>query len=365
MQAVKGARMISNRRGACVELRRKLHRKLFRAVTSAAVLPLHAFDASAALDERLAPPPDFRYVGLDAGPRVQLGYLAGLLGAAATVGTGFACGFGSRGVIAAAIAATATTITLGRAGGPHGARGWQAHGVPMAIVPWGVLVHPEEKSRVLRWSGVARVDAKVIYRTDTGTPESLWSVVTVETPREKLSGRARGSVPLERLQVHVEAYARESSHVVALDLSGDEPGEGPFEPEVEPLLEAARAYIVGAPASDRLGLPSSGYRRTSAKATSARAVSELRAVLRDRVPKRVDPRAFAAVIAAELGATELVDDLLALIQCPHPVIAAVARVAAQKLGARSAHAGCVDEVAPFLMDQDVSALESWAVEPAT
>jgi hypothetical protein len=227
-----------------------------------------------------------------------------------------------------------------------------------------VLVHPEEKSRVLHWPGVERVESKVIYGSDTGTPESLWSVVTVETSREKLSGRAPGAVPLEQLQVHVDAYAREAAHVVALDLGGSEPGEGPLEPEVEPLLEAARAYIVGAPASDRLGLPSSGYRRTSAKATSARAVSELRGVLRDRVAKPIDPRAFAAVIAAELGATDLIDDLLALIQCPHPVIAAVARVAAKKLGVSSSRSGGVDEVAPFLMDQDVSALEKWAARGA-
>lgn len=311
-------------------------------------------------EERLAPPPDFRYIGLDAGPRVKLGYLAGLVGATATLGAGLAGGFGSRGMLAMAIVGAAATLALGRAGGPHGARGWQAHGVAMAIVPWGVLVHPEEKSRVLRWPGVERVDARVIYGSDTGTPESLWSIVTVETSREKLSGRAPGAVAIERLQVHVEAYAREASHVVALDLSGAEPGEGPLEPEVEPLLEAARAYIVGAPASDRLGLPASGYRRTSAKATSARAVAELRSVLRDRVAKPIDPRAFAAVIAAELGATDLIDDLLALIQCPHPIIAAVARAAAKKLGVGTSRAGSLDEVAPFLMDQDVSALEAWA-----
>ena len=112
--------MISNRRGACVELRRKTNSKLNDEVTSVAVSLMAACPSQ---EERLAPPPDFRYIGLDAGPRVTLGYLAGLLGATATVGAGLAGGFGSRALLGGAIAGAAATLALGRAGGPHGASG--------------------------------------------------------------------------------------------------------------------------------------------------------------------------------------------------------------------------------------------------
>jgi hypothetical protein len=308
--------------------------------------------------DMLAPPPDFRYVGLEAGPRVQLGLVAGLAGVAAT---SFAtAAFGMRGMLIAAAGALATSIALRGAGLRNGRLGgWLMHGVPMAIVPWGILVEPAERARVLRWAGVARVDAQTIYGKDTGTPTSRWSVVTVETPREKLSGRAPGAVPIERLLVHHEAYARESSHVMALDLNGEIAGEGPTEPEFSQVLAAARAWLVGAPASQRLGLPAGGYRSAAAAHASPEAVAELRAVLRDRTAKRIDPRAFAAVLAAELGAKDLAEDLVKLEQCPHPLIAAVAKTAARKLGTDSP-TGDLEEVAPFLMAQDVEALEAWA-----
>jgi len=309
------------------------------------------FDVDVSVD-MLAPPPDFRYVGLEAAPRVQLGLAAGLVGAGATALA--AAAYGARGMMIAAAGALAASLAVRGAGA---GAGFLARGVRMAIVPWGILVEPDERSRVLRWAGVAKVDAQTVYGTDMGTSTSRWSVVTVETKREKLSGRAPGQVPLERLLVHHEAYARESAHVMALDLEGDVASEGPTEPEVTQVIAAARAWIVGAPASQRLGLPAAGYRNAAAKNASPEAIAELRAVLRDRAAKPIDPRAFAAVLAAEIGARELADDLIALVQCPHPLIAAVAKAAARRLGAT--HASDLDEVAPFLMAQDVEALEAW------
>jgi len=170
-------------------------------------------------------------------------------------------------------------------------------------------------------------------------------------------------VPLERLVVHMEAYARESAHVIALDLDGEIAGEGPCEPELEPVIDAVRAFLHGPPASNRLGLPVAGYRDASPHAPSATCVATLRAILRDRTARSVDPRAFAAVLAAELDAKELVGDLVALVQCPHPLIAAVAKAAAQRLGGGGATGG-LDEVAPFLRTEDLVALEAWLGAPS-
>jgi hypothetical protein len=309
----------------------------------------------------LAPLPDFRYVGLEPGPRVRAAYVAGLLGAGATAGAAMAFGCPSRGLLLTAATAAVTTYALRRVGGgPRIERPSGAGAVPMAIVPWGVLIVNEESHRVLRWPAVERVDVDVIYGREGGTSSSLWSVVTVETAGERFMGRAPGAVPLDCLSVHVAAYAEEAAHVAALDLSGDEASEGPMEPEFEPLLAAAREYIVGAPASSRLDLPPGGYRQATARAASERTVAELRGVLRDRRSKRVDPRPFAAVIAAELHAAALAPELVELVQCPHPFIAAVAKAAARKLGVSNARVGALEEVAPFLPDRDVTALEDWA-----
>jgi hypothetical protein len=229
----------------------------------------------------------------------------------------------------------------------------------MAIVPWGVLVESEARARVLHWPGIKRVQIQMIHGRDQGTPTTRFSFVTIETTGERLAGRAFGGVSLERLVVHLDAYACEAGHKVALDLDGYRAGEGPSEPDCEPLLSAARAWISSATASHTLDLPAAGYRQASASGGSPRAVEVLRGVLRDRTARQVDPRPFAAVVAAELRATELIDDLLVLVQSPHPVVAAVAKVAARKLGVARARTGTLDEVEPFLLRRDVEALSAW------
>ena len=100
--------------------------------------------------------------------------------------------------------------------------------------------------------------------------------------------------------------------------------------------------------------------RSSGIAPTSRAVEVLGRILRDRTPKPCDPRAFAAVVAAELQATELVPDLVSLMQCPHPLVAGVARQAARRLGAPRSKTGTLDELAPFLFESDLAQLEVWA-----
>jgi hypothetical protein len=52
--------------------------------------------------------------------------------------------------------------------------------------------------------------------------------------------------------------------------------------------------------------------------------------------------------------------LLELVQSPHPLLAAIAKVAARKLGAPTSRAGALDEVAPFLHTEDMEAMAAWA-----
>jgi len=230
---------------------------------------------------------------------------------------------------------------------------------PFALVPWGVLVDDAETPRVLRWAAVRSLHVHTAYGRDAAaTPSTLWSFVTLATEHEHFAGRTAGAAPLERLLVHLEAYAREQSHRVALDLEGETSSvAGPLEPEFDRLLSAALAILTSAPSSHRIGLETS-YRATGARAGHD-TVDSLRAILRDRREHAFDRRALAAVLAAELGLRELVPDLVILVQSPHPMVAATAKAAALRLGAPSARVGHIDEVAPFLPPEDVDAIGAW------
>ena len=302
----------------------------------------------------LAPPPDFRHVGLAVTRPRALGVWVTLLGTGALVGTTLR---GSAGIVlGVGVAAALGAVTRAL---------WAAPPDPaapnMTIVPWGIVVDWSDRSRILRWPGVARVQVDAVHGRDQGTSITRYSVVTIETDRERFVGRAPGSLPLERLTVHLNDYAREASHRIALDLDGALSGEGPSEPDAELVLSAARTYATTSGAACRLDLALGRYRDGSPREASPFAESELGAILRDRSEREVDPRPFAAVLAAELGAFGLVDDLVELVQSPLPLLAAIAKVAATKLGVARARVGTLEEVEPFLLGRDAEALAEWLV----
>jgi hypothetical protein len=187
------------------------------------------------------------------------------------------------------------------------------------------------------------------------------SRVVVETDRERWEGEAASAVQLDRLVEHLDAYAAEQAVPIALDLDGrdEEKLLEAHEPCCEALIAGARGFLESAKATTELDLPPASYRRTSVLAASARAIDVLRGVLRDRSAKDADPRAYAAVIAAELEAVELAPELVTLTQCPHPIVAAVAKQAARKLGVARSRTGTLDEIAPFLHDGDRARLDAW------
>ncbi|WP_394823419.1 hypothetical protein [Pendulispora albinea] len=310
----------------------------------------------------LAPAPDFRYVGFFPGPRHGLGLLGGVVAAGAGVGAGIWHTFGPRGAFASGLVALATAAySMQRLRWGLRVPRIAARSVPMAIVPWGLLVEHHDHPRILRWAGITRVHIETTFGRDQATDSALWSYVVIETPRERFMGHTPGAVPLERLTVHLDAYASEAAHSIALDLDGAQAGRGPEEPDCEPLLRAARAYVQTSSASARLGLEAAGYRRITSRVASLRTLDTLRNILRDRTERRVDPRPFAAIVAAELDARGLANELIALVQSPHPIVAAVAKAACQRLGVSHSRVGTLDEVAPFLMESDLVTLQAWAL----
>src|SRR5262249_20720916 len=106
--------------------------------------------------------------------------------------------------------------------------------------------------------------------------------------------------------------------------------------------------------------------RTIASPTAApETIALLRRILTnglDAAPP-ADPRPLAAVIAVRLGAKELVLELLKLVSSPHPVVAAMAKAAANRLGAPRNRAGAIDEVASFLFEEDFESIVRWTEEP--
>ena len=179
-------------------------------------------------------------------------------------------------------------------------------------------------------------------------------------------GAPSGAAPPDRPgAAHLDKTAREAAdHRIALDLEGTLPTtSAPLEPEFERILGAALELLLQAPSSHRLGLETS-YRTIGGRAASHETVASLRGILRDRRAHELDRRPLAAVVAAELGLTELVPDLVALVQSPHPMVAATAKAAALRLGASSSRVGHIDELAPFLPPEDVETLGAWTVQSA-
>ncbi len=314
-----------------------------------------------------APAPDVRYVGLTPGPSFKTLTIAAAGVALSSIGLGLGpdvvawsvtSGVLPVGLAAAAGATFAVGITrqLLRLKAPAHAR--EVH---MAIVPWGVIVEPSAESRILRWPAVRKIEVQVKHTLDGGTPSILSSVVTVRTDREAFSGYAYGAVGLETLMANIDAYAFEASRPVSIDLDGFEPlGDGELSSVVPVLLRHAFEMCSTARGAADLGLPPGGYRAAALWTTSPETLWILSRALDSGEPSVADPRPLGSLVAALLGATDLVPALVRLANRPHPIVAAVARASALRLGAPASKAGSLDELEDFLSAEDLHLLGQFA-----
>lgn len=320
---------------------------------------------------RYAPPPDFRYVWLVPGPSFPaLSLVAGTVGIS-SLGLAFGPGeiawsatSGSLPVGLAALGGAVFVVGLCRRilrpRAPFGSRE-----VTMAIVPWGIVVEPGAEPRILRWPAIREIDVNVKHTLRGGTPAVVASVVTIRTEREVLSGQAPGGVGLESLTVNLKAYADEASRPPSADLEGrealDAPGsEGEFSPLVGHLLRHARDYCSTSRGASELVLPSGGYRRASVRMPGPETRGVLTRALSAEVSGEADPRPLASLVAALIGAEDVVPDLLKISNSPSPLVAAVARASALRLGAAPAKVGPIDELKDFLFEEDREILERFA-----
>jgi hypothetical protein len=315
---------------------------------------------------RRVPPPDFRYVWLM--PATGSAKAALVATTAVSGGTGALLWASGHHALAAGVILTSAALGAGSVIGSRGRSPRPrsgSRGATMAVVPWGVVVEPDTEPRVLHWPAIRKITVDVSHTISGGTPAVLASVVTVDTGREQLAGRTWGAAGLERLVANLDAYAEEAARPIALDLDGhEEAGDGATEPVMAELLSRAYDLCSSARGALLLGLPPAGYRSFAAGAAGPEARAVLRAVLAadPQGPLLADARPLAAILAAHLRARELVPDLLQLVSAPHPLVAAVAKAAAVRLGAPQSRAGAVDEVAQFLFEDDLVRIERWAAE---
>lgn len=316
---------------------------------------------------RKVQPPDFRYVWLTPGPSSAAVTMA--VGGVGTAGLGLALWSAdpqplSIGLTLGMGAVTALVLARNERRGAR-IRGARAREVAMAVVPWGIIVAPDTEPRVLRWPAIKKVTVDVTHTLRGGTPVIVSSFVTVQTAREVLAGRASGAVGLESLVANLDAYAEEASRPPARDLDGSAPaGDDATEPVATLLLKLAEELCSSGSGAARLRLPAGGYRSVSTRRAAPETQSELHAALYASGDAPADPRPLAAILAGMLGASELVPDLLRLVSSPHPMVAAFAKAAAIRLGAPLNRAGGLDEIGPFLFDEDLEAIRAWAGEGA-
>jgi hypothetical protein len=232
---------------------------------------------------------------------------------------------------------------------------------PLAIVPWGVLVHSEPVPRMLRWAAVRSIKVDFIHEMDHATPSTRWSLVTIRTDRETLGGRAPGQISLERLEAYFPRYAEEAARPAALDLDGNCALDEWLQPNFELLLAEARRLICSGELTERLGLMPRSYRDPWPARPSTEAIERLEELLRGGPPESAaDPRPLAALIAAEIGAEEVMGLLRDLTTSPHPLLAAIARASALRLGADVKRVGAVEELSDFVPSRELEQIQSWA-----
>jgi hypothetical protein len=309
-----------------------------------------------------APPPDFRYVGVAPGPTLgRVRRQAALSGFGAfALGLLLARHLDVFTLFMAALAGGFVSWIVVRGFGPSsgGERDSQA---PMSIVPWGVMVHSEPMPRVLRWAALRDVRVDHFHEMDYATPSTRWSVVTIRTERETLGGRAPGSIGLERLEAYLDRYTEEACRPVSLDLDGQTALDALLEPAFERLLSEARRLRSSGELRERLVLIAKGYRDPGADPLPE-TDRVLAVVLASGLDAPADPRPLALILAAELRAHSVASQVIALTTSPNPLVAAVARGAALRLGADVKRTGALDEIDAFLPDQELAQIRAWATK---
>ncbi|TKD00336.1 hypothetical protein [Polyangium fumosum] len=292
-----------------------------------------------------------RHVDLEPGPGKGPWIRAGLT-TAALAGASTAFTAASHGdlwyVFAAPIFMGIRGFLQAREQSPRGRR------VAMRIEPWGFVLDPEGTEDVLPWPRISNLRHRTVLLSEQNTVDMFFVEVDGETHRAVCPV----SAPLAVLPVAFPGYVAAAKRPVALDLEGAMSIEGTRATFAE-LLTRARRTLESPDGAAQLGMPAAGYRGVASRAAGHETAAILRGALTGH-RRAVDEGPLAAMLAAMLGTRELLPEVLTLCMSPSPLVAAVGKAAALRLGAAPMQPGAVEEVLPFLPEDEVRAIERFA-----
>lgn len=223
------------------------------------------------------------------------------------------------------------------------------------IVPWGVITAVAHG-----WDEIDQIVHESLKQED-GTNDRGWpfikSFVYVDIDGERFQGVCDFKPALSGLPGLLRTFAAESERPIALDLEGEEtidPGSGVT---FKRLLDAARRLRGSSRAEELFDVRSADYRTTTRTLRGEGAA--LLGDLMTRAPGHADVAPLAAVLAAELGAEGFDAELSVLSRSPSPLVSAVARAAAMRMGSGPSSLTRRRELAAFLEGSEASAIDAW------
>jgi hypothetical protein len=232
--------------------------------------------------------------------------------------------------------------------------------VALEICPWGVFT-----KQWVPWRGVDQIAHTVeVERRRTTNDFIRSSVVRVRVNTEYFAGKRLEESVLEALDALLPIYKSQSSMPFAVGVDATSKPIAHDAPSAfRDILASSRAFL-NSPAGRELTESASGSYREETRKVKPQTTLRLSQWLIEK-PHKIDPAPFAAIIAAELDVRETIDELLALTMSPHPLVAAVARASANRMGVHPSRSFPIEETVPFLDADDLAAIRAWASETKT
>lgn len=224
------------------------------------------------------------------------------------------------------------------------------------IVPWGVITAVAHG-----WDEIDQIVHESLKQQD-GTNDRGWpfikSFVYVDIDGERFQGVCDLKPALSGLPGLLRTFAAESERPIALDLDGEEATDPRTGVAFRRLLDAARRLRASPRGAELFDVRSSDYRTTTRSLRD-----DGRAMLRglmSRAPGAIDLAPFATVLAAELGEEGFEAELSILARSPCPLVAAIARAAAMRVGSGPSSFARRRELSAFLEAAEAHAIDAWA-----
>ena len=306
-------------------------------------------------------PAVLRYQLLDAGPGKKpwiAGGVAGVLGAAVTIGGAVSAGALELALLSPFIGGFLGAIAALSAGPVESLQ--DLHAVPVGLVPWGLILDPNGSPEPVRWSQIEAIRHVLVTRSAREESQSrkVAIVTFILQDRRRVQAAAEEGDWLVFLTELHEKLAAAAAARPAGDIEGKTELEAGDLPVTLALLRRADALLESAEGRSALGLETGGYRTTSIRAAGDETRRTLLAAMFNG-EARFDPGPLAAILAAKLHATPLLPRVLELILSPSPLLAAVSRAAAVRLGASLMTAGSLDETRQFVAETERAELHNW------